>query len=482
LSEVTASQSAMPGVPGTSARVGRYAAYVFWLMFLINLVNYFDRFLLSGLAPQIQATLHLNDFQVGLATSVFLAVYTIIALPLGFVADRISRKTVVATGVGVWSVASFATGLARNFAFLLGVRTVLGVGEGSYYPAGTPLLAAYFPPGRRSTTLARWAVGALLGGAIGFLAASFFKSGEHWRNAFFFSGVPGLALAILIALTRDKTRHEDDPGIDRLGSAAPSAIKRFAAYLRVPTVRTITLSQALAFFASGSAITFFTIYVHDTFVTGAPGFPSAGLPVSLESVVAGGVVLVGGILGTLYGSRLGARLSRRNAGGRVLAGGIGSLLALPGALLALGAQYVLKVIPAYTAAPESTRLALSLGIFAVGGLLAAFGLNIYQGPYTSALLEVVPPSERAGVGGTALALSHLLGDSYSSALVGAIAVVLANGLGGSQIGLAMLLTWPIVLIASGLIGVFGSRHFAADVAAVERTAQAVGAIPSAPPR
>lgn len=473
---------ASPAQPtDTTARaVARYSAYVFWLMFLINFINYFDRFIFSGLSPQIKDTLHLNDFQVGLSTSAFVALYTVVALPLGFAADRIARKTVVATGVGVWSIASFATGLAGNFATLLGIRTVLGVGEGSYYPAGTPMLAAYYTPARRSAVFARWTVGALLGGAVGFLAASFFKHGEAWRTAFFFTGVPGLVLAVLIGLTRNKTRHEHDPSTDDEGGQRTSALKQFLAYVRIPTVRTITLSQALNFFASGSAVTFFTIYVHATFVTGAPGFPHAGLPTSLESVVAGAIVLVGGILGTLYGSRLGARLSRRNMGGRIVAGAIGSLVAIPAILVALGSKYVLDLIPAYTASAESTRLVVSLALFGLGGLTAAFGLNLYQGPFTSAQLEVVPAAERAGVGGTILAFSHLLGDSYSSTLVGGISVLLANALGGEQIGLAMLLTWPIALIASGVIGIVGSRYFAQDVAAVGGSVNATLGTPAAP--
>jgi MFS transporter, Spinster family, sphingosine-1-phosphate transporter len=482
LSEVTPSQPAAPGVPSTRARVGRYAAYVFWLMFLINFINYFDRFIFAGLSPQIKHSLDLNDFQVGLATSVFVGIYTIVSLPLGFLADRLSRKSVVAAGVGVWSIASFATGLAGNFATLLGVRTILGVGEGSYYPAGTPMLAAYYPPARRSTVFARWTVGALLGGAVGFLAASFFKHGEAWRLAFLYTGVPGLILAVLVWFTRNKTRHEEDPGADHLPLEGPGAFARFKAYFRIPTVRTITLSQAFAFFASGSAVTFFTIYVHDTFVTGAPGFRTAGLSSSLDSVVAGGVVLVGGILGTLYGSRLGAQLSKRNPGGRVAAGGIGSFVALGGAIVSIGSKYLVDNFPGLANAPESTRLTIGLTLFCVGGTVAAFGLNLYQGPFTSALLEVVPPNERAGVGGTSLAFSHLLGDSYSSALVGAVSVLLANSLGGSQTGLAMLLCWPIPLIASGLIGIYGSRQFASDVAAVAGATEPAGAVMTTPSR
>jgi predicted MFS family arabinose efflux permease len=467
MSEVSVPQSNPPAAPGAAARAGRYAGYIFWLMFLINFINYFDRIVFAGLSPEIQDTLHLTDVQISLAATVFLGTYTIIALPLGFLADRIARKTVVAAGVALWSIASFFTGLANSAAALIGIRTVLGIGEGSYYPAGTPMLAAYYPPKSRSTVFARWSAGALLGGGVGFLAASFFTKGDSWRLAFYFTGLPGLILAALVWFTRHKPHHEEDPADAHEGAPKGSPFKQFIGYVRIPTVRTITLSQALGFFASGSAVTFFTIYVHRTFVTGAPGFPKAGLSVTLQAIVAGGIFLLGSILGTLYGSRLGARLSRRHAGGQIMAGAWGSLLAVPGTLIALGSKYVLNVIPVYTSAPESTRLIVSLALFCFGGVVVAFGLNLYQGPYTSSLLQVVPPSERAGVGGAALAFSHLLGDSYSSTLVAGVEVLLIQAFGGSdQIGLAMLVTWPIALIASGWIGLYGSRFYARDVAAV----------------
>jgi hypothetical protein len=301
---------------------------------------------------------------------------------------------------------------------------------------------------------------------VGFLAAGFFTKGESWRNAFFYTGVPGLILAALIFTARNKIRHEDDPPTEQIGNEGASFWRRVATYVRIPTIRTVVLTQALGFFASGSAVEFFTIYVHDTFVTGAPGFPHAGLPVSLESVVAGAIVLLGGILGTLYGSRLGRTLSRRYSGGPILAAAWGFLLAAPAAVLAIGGQYALQVIPGYSHASESTRLIVGLSVFFVGGLAAAFFLNLYQGPMTAAQLEVVPANERAGVGGTTLAFSHLLGDSYSPALIGLIADQLHTALGGSQVGLAILLTWPVALVASGLIGITGSRHYARDVAAV----------------
>jgi MFS transporter, Spinster family, sphingosine-1-phosphate transporter len=460
MSEVTTTQGAAAGSL-TARRAARTAAYVFWVMFFINFLNYFDRFIFNGLNDRIRITLGLSDFQIGLAGSAFLLIYTLVALPLGFVADRIARRTVVSIGVAVWSIASFGTGLAGNLAGLLGIRAALGVGEGSYYPSGTPLLAAHYPPTRRPQIFSRWTVGALLGAAVGFLAAGFFAHGDAWRNAFYFTVLPGLLLALLLWRTREKTRHEDDPPADHLANEGRSAMTRIRAYLRIPTIRTIIGVQALGFFASTGAAMFFVNYLDANFVTGAPHFPHAGLSAGLAPILAGAVVLLGGIFGTLFGPPFARWLARRHAGARVLAGGLGFLFAAPALVVAVGSSYVLYAIPAFTALSESTRLIVNVGIFAVGGLIGASCLNFYQGPTTAASLDVVPANERAGAGGTVLGLSHLLGDVYATALIGFI----ADRIGG-DIGLAMLVTMPFTLIASGIIGIRGSRHYAKDVAAL----------------
>src|SRR5262249_27597555 len=360
MSDAVLSQPDQAPTSGAPARAGRAATYVFWVMFCINFINYFDRFIFSGLNPSIKDTLHLDFTQIGLAASAFLLVYTLVSLPLGFVADRISRKTVVALGVAVWSIASFATGLASNFASLIGIRAVLGVGEGSYYPSGTPLLAAHYAPARRPQVFARWTVGALLGAAVGFLAAGFFSDGEAWRSAFFFTGLPGLILAVMLWRSHEKTRHDDDPPADHLANEGTSALTRIRAYLRIPTVRSIIGLQALGFFASTGAAVFFVNYLSDNFETGTPHFPHNGLSKGLVPVFAGAIVLLGGIFGTLYGSRFPLTLSRRPAGARVLAGGLGFLLAAPAVIVAIGSSYVLNALPAFTALDESTRLIVSI--------------------------------------------------------------------------------------------------------------------------
>jgi MFS family permease len=486
--------SEVPGAPATTPistaaikSAGRYASYIFWLMFIINFLNYLDRWVFTGLSSIIRQDLKLSYTEIGLLASGFLLVYTLVAMPLGFSADRIARRTIVGAGVAVWSLATAFTGLAGNFATMLGIRTFLGIGEGSYYPAGTPLLAAYFPPARRAQVLARWSTGALVGAAVGFLLASFFTI-HTWRYAFFFTGLPGLIFAFLIWRTRDKVRHEEDPSVERSAAGRPPAWQRIRSYLSIPTVRVIIALHALGFFGLTGVTVFLVVYLSNTYgrvverldgfgnvVATVPGaFGQNGLSTGQVPILAGGIIIVGGIIGNLVGGVWADRLSRRRAGARVLTGGLGFLLAAPCVVGAIGAPYVLRTIPAYTALSQGSQVGIGVGVFAVFALLAAVFLNIYNGPTSAALLDVVPPEERGAVGGTELSLAHLLGDVYAAFAIGALAdKVLTPALGGDQIGLAMLLTVPVALVLAGVVGIWGSRFYRRDVEALGTTTAAM---------
>ncbi|HET9979158.1 MAG TPA: MFS transporter [Ktedonobacterales bacterium] len=471
MSQVTSQPAREPAPPGAVARAGRYAAYIFWLMFIINFLNYLDRWIFTGLSDTIQRDLHLNEFEMGMLTSGFLLVYTIVALPLGFLADKVARKTIVGLGVAIWSLATAFTGLARNFTAMLIVRTFLGVGEGSYYPAGTPMLAAYYPPSRRATIIARWSVGALIGAGAGFLVATAFNSPDKWHYAFIFTGIPGLIFAFLIWRTREKTRHEDDPPAEHLlGEGSRSFLQRLAAYLRIPSFRVIVALHALGFFALTGVTSWLVIYLSDTYGSVGSFYPKEGLSPGMVSFLAGALILLGGIIGNLVGGVWSNRLARRHVGARVLTGGLGFLLAAPCVVAAVGAPMLLRQMAFFIGASIQTQLTIGIAIFSIFALLAAFFLNIYNGPVSAALLDVVPAAERGSAGGTELTLAHLCGDVYAAVLIGAIAQALEGALGGRQIGLALLLTCPLALIASGIVGIWGSRFYARDVAALGSTA------------
>src|SRR6195256_4964227 len=196
----------------------RYALYVLGLMVGINLLNYMDRWVGSAVAPLIQAEFALNDFSIGLLGSAFTLVYALGALPFGLWADRGVRRNVIGTGVAVWSLATLVTGLTANFAQLFATRAALGIGEASYYPAGTSLLGDYFPRHLRGRVMSIWSAGSAIGIALGFAGGGLIAASFGWRAAFFASAAPGVVFAILAFRLREPLRgsaEEHGPRLQR---------------------------------------------------------------------------------------------------------------------------------------------------------------------------------------------------------------------------------------------------------------------------
>src|SRR5207244_1143913 len=136
----------------------------------INVLNYTDRFILPAVAADVKADLGLSDFQIGLLGTAFLLVYAVAAVPAGSIADRYRRTTLVGAGVAVCSLATLLTAVTRSFAQLFAVRAFLGIGEATYFPPSTSLLADAFPPGRRARLMSWWNVGTPVGVFMGVAA------------------------------------------------------------------------------------------------------------------------------------------------------------------------------------------------------------------------------------------------------------------------------------------------------------------------
>jgi MFS family permease len=487
MSEAAAPQST---TRGDVKRAARYASYFFFIMFLANFVNYLQRFAFSGLSQPITDDLKLNPAQFGLLGTIFFLVYTVFALPLGFLADRVGRKPIVGWGMALASLATVFTGLFSSFGLLVGAKSLFGLGQSGFYPAGTPLLAAQYTPSRRARLIGVWTVGALIGAGVGYVSPTLLDifPSLTWRSVLFITAIPGFIMAVFILLLREKRRHEDDPPVTENAGVGPSIWRRLGSYMRVPTFRVIVALHALGFFAITGIAFWLPLYLANTYGNKVTRYDFAGnnighitrdvgISPTLLATLAGAVVLLGGVFGNLYSARLTRRLSARTPNARVLAGGVGFLLAALFVVLTVGAPFILPLIPFYESANPSTQLLVGLLVFVVFGLPASFCLNIYNGPTSAALLDVIPSEERGAANGTELFLAHLLGDVFSPVLIGLFAVFLTVQLGGDRIGLALLILTPIALVASGLVGVWGSRFYSADVAKLGSTAEEMSGIP-----
>ena len=208
--------------PGTESSA--YGWYVLCVLTLAYVVSFLDRQILALMVGPIKADLGLTDTQIsllmGLAFGIF---YTIMGVPLGRLADRKSRRGLIAAGVAVWCLMTASCGLAKNFLQLFIARIGVGVGEAALTPAALSMISDYFPREKRGRAVGFYNMGVslgagtamVLGGAvIGYVMSAppvvLPAIGElrSWQLVFLLVGLPGLVIVLLMATIREPKRRE----------------------------------------------------------------------------------------------------------------------------------------------------------------------------------------------------------------------------------------------------------------------------------
>src|SRR3989449_1927028 len=271
----------------------------------INFLNYMDRWVASAASPLIQKEFHLTDALIGLLGSAFLLVYAFAAIPFGYWADRGVRKTVVAAGVAIWSLATLFTGFARNFTQLFLSRAVLGIGEASYYPAGTSLLSDYFPKEQRGRVMSIWGAGSPAGIAVRFAGGGSIAEKFGWRSAFFFAAIPGILFALLAFGLREPLRGSMEIRGPALKKTYDASLTKIVALLRIPTLRATIGAQTLLFFVLASNAFWLPLVLNRRF----------NLSLSKAGLLARVVLVLGGVIGTPPGGWIPARPALENPAG-----------------------------------------------------------------------------------------------------------------------------------------------------------------------
>ncbi len=161
------------------------------LLVLSGLLNYIDRSNLSIGATNIQAELHLSNYQLGVLLSAFFWTYALAQLcyVAGWLVDRWSVCWILAGGVALWSLATAFFGLARTFTLMFSLRLLLGAGESIAYPSYSRILVTCFPEHHRGFSNAAIDAGTKLGPAIGALIGGLLIASIGWRPFFVVLGV-----------------------------------------------------------------------------------------------------------------------------------------------------------------------------------------------------------------------------------------------------------------------------------------------------
>jgi MFS family permease len=441
--------SAAPGGTGSDAERGGvapvsagYSYYVLALLFLVYVFNFVDRQVLSILLTPIKEDLGVSDTFMGFLTGfAFVVFYTFAGIPIARIADRTSRRTVIALGLTVWSLMTAVSGLARNGVELALARVGVGVGEAAGTPPAHSLLSDYFGPKRRATALSIYAMGVFVGVAGAFIGGGWIATHFGWRSVFMAVGLTGIPLAFLVRFTiRELPRGFSDPGPIQEVAAIPfwQAAGQLARNKSFVLVVLGTSIQSLSGYGIMTWGPTFLIRTHGMAMV------DVGFTLGIAMGLMGGL---GAYLGGVWADRMGHHDERW-------------YMRLPAiqtaALLPFGFGFIVL---------EDRFLALAS--FYPFYLLGA----MYVGPMHSTIQGLVVPSLRATASALNLFVVNMIGLGLGPLLIGVLNDAFAARWGETGIRYSML----VVLVIGGFSSVvfwLASRGLREDLDAAREAARA----------
>jgi predicted MFS family arabinose efflux permease len=422
----------LPAASASDKPIAAGAYLALSLLFIVSLFNYLDRWMLSILVPAIKADLDLSDTQIGFITGIaFSLFYATMGIPIARLADRHSRRLVIAAAMGLWSAMTAACGLAQNFAQLAIARVLVGVGEAGATPPSHSLIADLFPRGRRAFALSIYAMGTPFGVFFGFLLGGRLAETYGWRTALFAFGIPGLLLAAVVFMFLKEPDRGAADGIAEPGKSPP-----LGTTLRTLFSRPTYINNCLA---SG----FYTI-VYVALLNWIPSFFSRTHELPISTIGNWLALILGGsqLLGVLGGGWLADRLSAIDMRWLMRLCAIGVVVAIPFYPLALFW-------------PEPTTAFFLLFI--------PFMISIMQaGPQHATTQGVSPVAMRATAAATYLLIVNLMG-GLGPQLVGILSDWFAAAGESRALGTAMVLVAVVFSLLSAVFFYTASRTLITDM-------------------
>ncbi|HWA29589.1 MAG TPA: MFS transporter [Rhizomicrobium sp.] len=386
----------------------RHRGYILLMLTLVYVVNYLDRQILGILLPYIQKEFTLTDFEGGLLSgTVFAVIYATLGIPLATLADRWSRRNIIAASLATFSLMTVLSGYATQFWQLLVTRFCTGIGEAGTGPSINSMIADLYPPEKRAGALAFYSAGLNVGLLFGFFGGSWVLEHYGWRNAFIASGAPGLVLTLILLATVREPRRGAVEQIEDAGEV-PSLWTTTRHLWSLPAMRWITAGCGLAAFGGYANLAWvpkFLIVTHHMTPI------QVGIALSLLTGVFGAI-------GTYVSGVIADRLARKNVNWYMYVPAIATLIAIPA-----GPFFFLS---------QSTAVALSAAV--LPSLMGA----TYLGPSYAMAQGMVPLRMRAQTIGLLLFALNMFALGLGPATIGEISDLLKPALGTDSLRYALM--------------------------------------------
>jgi len=206
------------------------------ILTLAYILSFLDRQLLSLVVTDVKSDLDLTDSQVSIILGfAFALFYTTMGIPIGRLADKKSRRTIIGIGITFWCFMTAATGIVKTYAQLFIARIGVGVGEATLSPSALSIISDYFPKEKRGTAMGFFNMGVSVGSGIALILGgqivAYFADfppiilplvGQiyEWQVLFIFIGIPGLLVALLMSTIKEPSRKGKMTVVNESGSSS----------------------------------------------------------------------------------------------------------------------------------------------------------------------------------------------------------------------------------------------------------------------
>ncbi|MDE2377253.1 MFS transporter [Bradyrhizobium sp.] len=252
------SAQATPAAAGraTSKPTPKGAWSITFLLFLFMLVNFADKIVVGLAGVPIMTDLKLEPEQFGLLGSSFFFLFSISAIVVGFIVNKVATRWVLLVLAAIWALAQFPMVGTVSFSTLLICRIILGAGEGPAFSVAAHAIYKWFPDEKRTLPTAILSQGSAFGVILAVPALNWVIVNHSWHHAFGALGVVGLIWVVAwFALGKEGPLEEI--------SAAAEAEPKIP-YLQLLTSRTFMGCVAAtfgAYWALSLGLTWFTPFI-----------------------------------------------------------------------------------------------------------------------------------------------------------------------------------------------------------------------------
>jgi len=346
----------------------------------------------------------------------------------GPLADRYSRKLIIAIGAFFWSGLTLLTAVTHSYQALLVRHTLVGIGEASFVTIAPTFVADLFPEEKRGRILGVFYLAIPVGTALGYVLGGNLGARYGWRFPFYVAAIPGFVLALMMLFIPEPPRGQFDSVKKTANRETILGLSRNPAFL------TATLGMAMMTFALGGIQVWMP-----TFLSTARGYS-----LKAANELFGKIIVLDGTLASLAGGWLGDRLLPRTKGAYYMVSAVSMAVGMPVMIIALFAKGS-AMVPAI--------------------LIAAFFLLLNTAPLNAALINSVGAHIRSTAIAINIFIIHILGDVPSPTLMGWIA---------DRHSLQVAFICPVIAMAvSSAILFYGMRY--APQVRVRKSPGAVGA-------